>query len=254
MLIILSPAKTMDMSLIGAMPDGTQPIYDAEAEYLASEMRKFTASELEKLLKVSNKLAWFNYERYQLFDIQTTPRKPALLAYAGSVFKAINAKEFSKDDFAYAQNRIRIISTLYGLVRPLDLIKAYRIAFYLKLGGGETGNLYDYWLPKLTEPLLADIRKAGGILINLASLDVLGALQIDLLQKEITVITPEFKELRKGKYETVRTYAKIARGEMSRYIIENRIEQPDKLMHFSWNGFVFREDLSDTKNYIFVRK
>lgn len=253
MLIILSPAKTMDMSLSGTMPDGTEPIYDRDAIYLASLMRKFTVAELEKLLKVSEKLAEINYQRYQQFDKQTTPRKPALLAYAGSVFKAIHAKDFSTDDFAYAQDRIRIVSTLYGLVRPLDLIKAYRIAFYLK-PDGMTGNLYDYWLPKLTEPLLNDIRKAGGILINLASLDVLGALQMDLLQKEVTVITPEFKELRNGKYETVRTYAKIARGEMSRHIIENRVELPEELIHFSWNGFVFREDLSDTKNYIFVRK
>lgn len=253
MLIILSPAKTMDMSDAANSPKGTQPEYEKEAEYLASEMKRYPVAELKKLLKVSDKIAAINYERYQQFDSVHTPCKPALLAYNGSVFKAIQAATFSAEDFSYAQGRMRIISTLYGLVRPLDLIKAYRIAFYLKLGN-QPGDLYGYWLPKLTQPLVKAVKEAGGTLINLASLDVLEALQMNVLEKEVTVITPEFKELRNGKYETVRTYAKIARGEMSRHIIQNRIEQPGELKEFSWDGFTFNKDLSDEKNYIFTRK
>lgn len=253
MLIVLSPAKTMDMTYSGDIPPGTLPEYDKEAEYLASGMRRYTVAELGKLLKVSDKLAEINYERYQLFDNPTTPRRPALLAYNGSVFKAMNARSFSADDFNYAQDRVRIISTLYGLVRPSDLIKAYRIAFYLKLAG-QSGDLYTYWLPKLTQPLIKAAKKAGGTLINLASLDVLGAIQMDELENKVTVITPEFKELRDGKYETVRTYAKIARGGMSRYIIQNKIESPEELKKFSWSGFTFNKDISDEKSYIFTRK
>lgn len=253
MLIILSPAKTMDMSISGTMPQGTFPLYDKEAEFLASEMKKYSVPELEKLLKVSSKLAEINYERYQRFDLPDTPRKPALLAYNGSVFKALLANRFGPEDFAYAQERIRIISTLYGLVRPLDLIKAYRIAFYLKLGSGKD-DLYQYWLPLLTRPLIESVRNAGGTLVNLASLDVLGALRMNEISREVRVITPEFKELRKGKYETVRTYAKIARGEMCGNIIRNRIESPEILKQFEWNGFSFNPEISDDKNYVFTRK
>lgn len=253
MLIILSPAKTMDMSGTTNIPEGTKPEYGKEAGYLASEMKRYTVAELKKLLKVSDKIATINYERYQQFDSPLTPCKPALLAYNGSVFKAIQASTFSAGDFSYAQDRIRIISTLYGLVRPLDLIKAYRIAFYLKLGN-QPSNLYNYWLPKLTQPLIKSAKEAGGTLINLASLDVQEALQMNVLEKEVTVITPEFKELRNGKYETVRTYAKIARGEMSRHIIQNRIEQPAELKKISCDGFTFNKNLSDEKNYIFTRK
>lgn len=253
MLIILSPAKTMDMSYSGTTPKGTEPEYNNEAEYLASKMRQYSIMELARLLKISDKLAEINYERYQQFESPSTPRKQALIAYNGSVFKTLGAGSFSADDFHYAQNRIRIISTLYGLVRPLDLIKAYRIAFNLKLEN-QAEDLYSYWLPKLTQPLIRAVKDTGKILINLASLDVLGAIQMDLLEKETTVITPEFKEFRNEKYETVRTYAKIARGDMCRHIIQNKIEHPEELKKFSWNDFTFDEDISDERNYIFIRK
>lgn len=253
MLIILSPAKTMDMSVSVTLPKGTFPPYDKEAEFLASEMKKYSVPELEKLLKVSKNLAEINYERYQQFDLPDAPRKPALLAYNGSVFKAIGTDRFTPGDFAYAQERIRIISTLYGLVRPLDMIKAYRIAFYLKLGNNKN-DLYQYWLPRLTQPLISAVQKTGGVLVNLASLDVLGALRMDLIAKDVRVISPEFKELRKGKYETIRTYAKIARGKMCGEIILKRIESPETLKQFEWNGFSFNPEISDDKNYIFTRK
>ena len=147
MLVILSPAKTMDMSVVEQEFPGSTPKYTAEAEYLAEQMRRFSESQLEKMLKISPKLAAENYERYQRFGSLSNPRKQALLAYNGSVFKAIDPNSFSLEDLKYAQDRVRIISTLYGLVRPLDLIQAYRIAFAVKLDGA---NLYDYWVPKLT--------------------------------------------------------------------------------------------------------
>ena len=223
MLVILSPAKTMDMSVVEQELPGTTPEYTAEAEYLAEHMRHFSASELEKMLKISPKLAAENYERYQRFGSLSNPRKQALFAYN---------------------------STLYGLVRPLDLIQAYRIAFAVKLDGA---NLYDYWVPKLTTPLLEDVRKVGGIMVNLASMDIQGALKMDELRKQVRVITPEFQEWRDGKYETVRTYAKIARGTMTRYIVMNRVEEPEELKAFNWDGYTFNADLSDEERYFFTR-
>ena len=120
----------------------------------------------------------------------------------------------------------------------------------MKLDGA---NLYDYWVPKLTTPLLEDVRKVGGIMVNLASMDIQGALKMDELRKEVRVITPEFQEWRDGKYETVRTYAKIARGTMTRYIVMNRVEEPEELKAFNEDGYTFNADLSDEEHYFFTR-
>lgn len=254
MLILLSPAKTMDMSPALTEIAGTEPHYEAEANLLAAQMRAYSTEELEKLLKISGKLAAINFERYQRFESPEAPRSPAIFAYNGSVFKEIGVSTFSKADLLYAQDHLRMISTLYGLVRPLDLIKAYRIAFALKLGAMEGKDLYHFWLPKLTGPLICDARIGGGIIVNLASLDVLGALKMDEIYQQTKVITPEFQVYRHGKYETVRTYAKMARGAMARYILLNRIESPEKLKDFEWKGFVFAPEISDRQKYIFVRK
>lgn len=252
---MLSPAKTMDMSSreTAGFPPATEPVYEHEAEELAAAMRRFSEAELAKLLKINPSLAGLNYERYQLFGQPSNPRKAAIAAYNGSVFKAIDAVTLTKGDLLYAQDRLRIVSTLYGLVRPLDMIAAYRIAFSLRLFPDQ-GTLYDYWLPKLTEPLIRDVKMVGGVLVNLASLDIQGALRMDEVRKAVRVVTPEFQELRDGKYETVRTYAKICRGVMTRHIIQQRIESPDGLVKFMWNGFAFNPEISDGERYIFTRE
>lgn len=253
MLIILSPAKTMDMSTVPLSIPATEPVFKSEAEQLAHKMQKFSVKELEKILKISPKLAEMNFTRYQQFDQISTPSKQAVLAYNGSVFKEMRPMEFSKADFNYAQEHLRMISTLYGLVRPLDLIKAYRIAFSLKFGNTGGEELYDFWLPKLTEPLIEDVQKSGGILVNLASLDVLKALKMEEIKKQVQVISPEFQVFRNGKYETIRTYAKLARGAMARHIILNRIDSAAKLRSFEWEGFKINEKLSDGQKYVYIR-
>lgn len=254
MLIILSPAKTMDMTRNNTGLLLTRPKFEKDAGYLAKIMRKYSVEELGKLLKISKPLAEENYKRYQQFDREENPGCQALLAYNGSVFKEIRVSTFTEQDFEYAQSHLRIISTLYGLVRPLDTIKAYRLAYLPGLQDMKEKNLYEYWRPKLTVPLIEDIRKAGGILINLASLDVLGALNMEKIDQEVEIITPEFQEYRNGKYETIRTYAKQARGAMTRYILLNRIKSPEKMKEFEWEGFRFNETISDTGKYIFSRK
>lgn len=253
MLIILSPAKTMDMTGGENTPAGTKPFYEKDAEFIASKIQEYSREQLQILLQISNKLTDINYERYRDFDHPATPVKPALLAYAGSVFQHIRPQTFTSADFSYAQKHLRIISTLYGILRPLDLIKAYRIAFKIKIKGMQENNLYEYWLPKLTDPLIQDVHKAGGILVNLASLDILGSLQMEKIKEKVRILTPEFKEYREGKYETIRTYAKMARGEMTRYILMNRLEKPEQIRRFQWDGFVFCEKLSDENHYLFVK-
>ena len=252
MLILLSPAKTMNMRPARQELPKTQPRYAKQAAELAAAMRNLSVSDLERKLKISESLARLNYERYRVFDAPGHTEKQALTAYDGSVFRAMGTADFTEEDFLYAQDRLRIVSTLYGLLRPLDMIQAYRIAFGLKLPPFQ-GNLYDYWRPLLTEPLIGDVRAAGGVLVDLASLDVQGVFDMSRLDGAVKRIVPEFVEYRNGKYETIRTYAKIARGEMARYILRNRIEMPEKLKDFAGAGFRYASELSDDVRYVFRR-
>lgn len=253
MLIIISPAKTMDMSSINEASNITTiPLFLEDMKFLVSKMQELSSDELMNTLKISSKLAQINYERYKYIDSISTIEREAIIAYNGSVYKSIKAVDFSSDDMQYAQNHLRIISTLYGLLRPLDKIKAYRISYNLKFDS-INGNLYDYWLPKLTNQLIADANEVGGVILNLGSLDILGALDMNLLERKVKFITPEFKEYRDGKYETVQTYAKIARGVMTRHIIKNRVDNINDLKLFEWKQFKFNNKLSSSNKLIYTR-
>lgn len=252
MLIILSPAKTMNVSSNCQFEEGSVPYFEKDAEFLAKKMSKFSIAELAKSLKVSETLAELNYKRYKEFSDAETAKKQALFAYTGSVFKNISPSDFNNEDIHYAQDRMRIISTLYGSLRPLDMIKEYRIAYNLKLEG-VSGNLYNYWKEKITDVLIEDVKNAGGILVNLASLDILPALDMRKLESAVEIITPEFRDMKNGEYKTFVTYAKIARGAMSRYIIKERVEALVNLKKFEWNGYSFNSDLSSGANLVFTR-
>lgn len=253
MLIILSPAKTMDMSPAPVGIPVTEAEFRNDAELLAAKMRRYSLEELATLLKISPKLARENYTRYQQFDAPENSTKQALLAYNGSVFKHMAPGAWSVENLEYAQTHLRIVSTLYGLLRPLDRIKAYRMTYEVKLQG-LSGNLYDYWQPVLTDPLIAAVNNAGGVLVNLASLDVLGAFDMARVRQQVKVVTPEFVMRRNNRWETVRTYAKMARGEMARFILQQRIEKPEQLKEFVWQDFQFNEALSDEQRYVYASK
>lgn len=254
MLVLLSPAKTMNMLPDKHIHEGSVPVFNSDAEYLAEKLKQYSVDELANLLKISPTLAKTNYERYKHFDDSDAIAKPALLAYNGSVFKAIAAEDFTNLDRAYAQEHIRIISTLYGLLKPLDLIKAYRSMPYNLKIEGLSDYLQTYWKSKLTEPLLDDVEKAGGVLVNLASLDVQQALDMEKLGKRVRILTPEFRDLEHGKYEFVRTYAKIARGEMTRFIVKEKLNEVEELQKFDWGGYMFNETLSTDREYVYTRK
>ena len=251
MLIILSPAKSMDTAQTFEVQNLTTPEFDKEAQLLASKMQNYTIEELKKKLKISPALADSTFERYKVFDNLDTLQTPALLAYTGTVFKEIKATDFTQEIFDHAQQNLRIISVLYGLLRPLDNIKAYRMEYNLKLDG-LNGDIYKFWNPRLTLRLIEDVNKSGGVLINLASLDVLPALDMKLLKESVTIITPEFKSLKNGKYEVVRTYAKISRGAMTHYILKNKISDPKQLQDFEFRGYKFNPELSTDNSYIFT--
>ena len=230
MLVLLSCAKTMsDVSKV-KVPLTTVPRFQKEASEIALQMSQFAVGDLERLLRVNAKIAVENYKRYQAFHAEETPELPALFSYTGIVFKRLNPKDFSASELEYAQEHLRLTSFCYGLLRPLDVIRPYRLEGDVVLP--ELGNqtMFSYWRSRLTDTFIQDIKQAGGILCNLAS--------------------DEMKSL--FDWKRVVIYTKMSRGEMTRFILKNGIENPEDLKGFSWEGFEFDEALSDERRFVFI--
>jgi len=234
------------------VPLNTVPRFQKEASGIALQMSQFSVDELERLLRVNSKIAVENYKRYQTFHGEGTPELPALLAYTGIVFKRLNAKDFSKDDFEYAQEHLRLTSFCYGLLRPLDAIRSYRLEGDVVLPELGSQTVFSYWQSRLTDVFIKDIKKAGGILCNLASDEMKGLFNWKRVEKEVRVITPEFQVWKNGKLASIVIYIKMSRGEMTRFILKNKIENPEELKSFSWEGFEFNASLSDEKKFVFT--
>ena len=188
-------------------------------------------------------------------DVLIAEEEPlqALLAYTGVVFKNINPKDFTEADFRFAQDHLRLVSICYGLLRPLDLIKPYRMEYDVKLPELGEGNMYAYWRTRQTEPLIEEVKADDNLLINLGSMDLQPSFDWKKVEQSVRVITPDFKVWKNGKAETIVIYAKMARGQMTRYIVKNRITNPDALKDFTWEGFRYREDISSENNWIFLQ-
>lgn len=252
MLVLLSCAKTMSETSKVKTPLTTIPRFQKEASEIALQMSQFSVEEMERLLRVNAKIAVENYRRYQAFHAEGTPELPAMLAYTGIVFKRLNPKDFSNDDFEYAQQHLRLTSFCYGLLRPLDIIRPYRLEGDVVLP--ELGNqtMFSYWQSQLTDAFIEDIKNAGGILCNLASDEMKSLFDWKRVEREVRVVTPEFRVWKNGKLATIVVYTKMSRGEMTRFILKNRIDNPEDLKQFSWEGFEFDEALSDDKKLVFT--
>ncbi|MDD3039434.1 peroxide stress protein YaaA [Bacteroides sp.] len=252
MIVLLSCAKTMSDSSKIIAPFETTPRFQQEASEIALQMSQFSVEELERVLRVNSKIAVENYKRYQGFHAEGTPELPAFLAYSGIVFKRLNPRDFSIDEFYYAQEHLRLTSFCYGLLRPLDVIRLYRLEGDVVLPELGNQNLFTYWRSRLTDVFIDDIKKGGGVLCNLASDEMKGLFDWKQVEKEVCVMTPEFHVWKNGKLATVVVYTKMCRGEMARCILKNKIEDLEELKSFSWEGFEFDESLSDEKQYVFV--
>ena len=252
MLVLLSCAKTMsDVSKV-KVPLTTVPRFQKEASEIALQMSQFAVGDLERLLRVNAKIAVENYKRYQAFHAEETPELPALFSYTGIVFKRLNPKDFSASELEYAQEHLRLTSFCYGLLRPLDVIRPYRLEGDVVLP--ELGNqtMFSYWQSRLTDSFLKEIKATGGVLCNLASDEMRGLFDWKRIEQEVTIVTPEFHVWKNGKLSTIVVYTKMSRGEMTRFILKNRIESPQDLKAFHWEGFEFNERLSNEKKLIFT--
>lgn len=252
MLILLSCAKTMGNAFNDCVPFTTVPRFQSDAAEIALQMSQYSVGELEHLLRVNRKIAAENYHRYQDFHSEGTSEWAAVLAYTGIVFKRLNPKAFTEDDFRYAQDHLRLTSFCYGLLRPLDVIRPYRLEGDVQLPEPGNRTMFAYWQARLTDLFIQEIKASGGVLCYLASDEMHGLFDWKRVEREVTVITPEFRVWKNGKLATIVIYTKMSRGEMTRFILKNRIENPSQLKDFTWEGFEFHEEFSDEKKYIFI--
>lgn len=254
MIIILSPAKTLKMEKALNTNLYTEPIFIKEASTLIKELLKYSPPEMEGLMKVNYKLAQQNFMRHIRWkeDHDLSNGKQALLAYDGAVYQGISAGDLSPQQLSFANDHLRILSGLYGALRPLDLIQPYRLEMGTKLKNRRGNNLYDFWNHKLTAYLKKELQKQNdNILIDLASKEYSSV--IDMKKINVKVITPVFKEYKNGTHKVITIYTKRARGLMSRFIIENSIILPSELKEFNEEGYSYNEYLSSGVELVFTR-
>ncbi|GAA5647184.1 MULTISPECIES: peroxide stress protein YaaA [Vibrio] len=255
MLIVVSPAKTLDYESPLATENYTQPELTEHSAELIEECRKLTPADVSALMKVSDKIAGLNVARFAEWSPTFTPdnSRQAILAFKGDVYTGLDAQTLSDADFEYAQKHLRMLSGLYGLLKPLDLMQPYRLEMGTKLANARGTNLYQFWDTIITNKLNDALQAQGdNVLINLASNEYFKAVKPKHLDGQI--ITPVFKDCKNGQYKVISFYAKKARGMMARYIIENRIESVAQLTQFDTAGYYFVEEESTPTELVFKRE
>jgi len=253
-LTVLSPAKTLDYETAPITQSATLPRFMDQSALLVEDARGLDPDAIRALMGVSEQIAHLNHERFMNWQSESNSdnAKQAVLAFKGDVYTGLQAETLSEDDLDFAQTRLRILSGLYGLLRPLDLMQPYRLEMGLKFANQRGKNLYEFWGEQLTDTLNADLVSAKtDVLINLASNEYFKAVKPKLLNADI--ITPQFKDLKNGQYKMISFFAKKARGVMARYIIDNRITEPEALKSFSEAGYYYSDAQSQGDQWIFLR-
>lgn len=255
MLIVISPAKTLDYETPSKTKTFTLPDYLDDSQILIKRLREFSPLDISELMNVSDKIADLNFDRYASWTKKFTEKnaKQAVLAFKGDVYSGLDATSFSAKDFKFAQKHLRILSGLYGLLRPLDLMKPYRLEMGSKLTNPRGKNLYEFWGEEITEGLNQQLKETkSDYLINLASNEYFKSVKPKLLNADI--ITPAFKDYKSGQYKMIGIYAKKARGTLSRYIIQNQLSDVEDIKSFNGDGYKFNKTLSKGNNWVFTRK
>ena len=254
MKIVISPAKNIDFNSHFETNIISNLKFDKEANTLVSILKKYEPSKLASLMKISDKLADLNFTRYQNWEFPFTDEnaKPAVGIFNGDVYRGLDVETFDENNLQFMQKHLRILSGLYGILKPMDLIQAYRLEMGTKLKNNEGKNLYEFWGDKITKFLNEELKvEQNPVLINLASIEYFKVINKSILKAQI--ITPQFKELRNGKLKIISFSAKRARGLMSRYIIKNKIENIEDIKAFDLENYHYDDNLSDEQNFIFTR-
>ena len=255
MIVLLSPAKSLDFESPLLTKKSTQPRFIEEAAELVGQLRKLSVDEVGKLMSISDKLAELNHDRFASWEPEFTAEnsRAAILAFTGDVYQGMELDEWKAGDFATAQKRVRILSGLYGLLRPLDLMQPYRLEMGTKFANKGGKNLYEFWGESLTKTINADLKKSGsGTVVNLASNEYFSAVKPKLLEGEL--VTPVFKDEKKGTYKIISFFAKKARGMMADFIVREGITKVEDLKKFKRGGYRFSKKESDDATLVFLRK
>ncbi|MCP4387523.1 MAG: peroxide stress protein YaaA [Gammaproteobacteria bacterium] len=255
MLTVISPAKTLDFDTPTVTDAFTQPTHLTQSRKLVRRLREFSAPDLSSLMSVSPNIAELNQQRFKQWK---TPFKPenarqALFAFKGDVYLGLDAYSMNSADVEFAQDHLRILSGLYGLLRPLDLMQAYRLEMGTRLDTEQGKNLYQFWDGRITNSLNQELRHSDSkTLINLASGEYFKSIKSKNLKGEI--VTPVFRDYNKGSYQVIGFFAKKARGMMARYLIDNRIDEANALKDFDYAGYSYAPELSDDNEWMFTRR
>jgi len=255
MLIVISPAKSLDFSIQTNIKEYSIPPFLNDSKLLIGNLRKYRPEQLSSLMNISAKLAELNYERFVKWHLPFSPEnaKPALFVFKGDVYQGLDTETLSKEDISFANNHLRILSGLYGILKPLDLIQEYRLEMGTKLKNERGKNLYEFWGDKITGEINKAVEQSSGekFLINLASNEYFKSINKKKLNYE--VITPVFKDYKNGQYKIISFFAKKARGLMSRFIIQNCIEKAEDIKAFNLSDYRYNEELSKDKEWVFTR-
>ena len=255
MIHLLSPAKTLDFDTPSTVNTHSEAAFLEHSMALVKKARTLSKKGLEKLMGISSSLAELNHDRFQQWsqDITMENGKQAILAFTGDVYRGLDATTLTEKELEFAQDHLRILSGLYGILKPLDLMLPYRLEMGTSLTVGKHKNLYQFWGSMLTEKLNEDLAKQQEpTIINLASNEYFKAIKPKELKGRL--ITPQFKDAKNGEYKAIMTFAKLARGYMSRYIIQNKILRSDDILGFNSNGYRYNESLSTADEPVFTRE
>ncbi|MEW6521083.1 MAG: peroxide stress protein YaaA [Thermodesulfobacteriota bacterium] len=253
MLLIISPAKTQDFN-VRDYPRFTRPVLLAQSRLLIERLRELNAAELMRLMKISPALAELNRQRYQDFHLpfELGKARQALLAFRGDVYGGIEADQYDDEDFSFAQAHLRILSGLYGVLKPLDLIQPYRLEMGIRLANPRGADLYAFWGNMISETLNNDLAdQTEPVLVNLASREYFQAVKPAALQARILTIA--FKENKNNRYQVIGIHAKRARGLMTNFVIKNRLTAVNDLQSFTQHGYQYRGSLSTAEEWVFCR-
>lgn len=254
MLMVISPAKTLDYDSPLATDRHTQPDFLDDACELIDQLKELEPHQVSNLMHISDKLGQLNAERFRNWQLPFTPdnARQAVLAFKGDVYTGLQAETFSDDDFDFAQDHLRMLSGLYGLLRPLDLMQPYRLEMGTRFENRRGKDLYAFWGDQLTEEVNRLLAADDDVLVNLASNEYFKSIRKKALNGRL--VTPQFKDWKNGQYKMISFYAKKARGLMCRYAIQNRIRQAEDLKGFDLEGYRFSAEQSDQNNWVFLRK
>jgi len=254
MLALISPAKKLDFESQIKLQELSQPNFLDEANLLVKKAKTLSKQDLARSMKLSESLAELNFQRFKNFSVpfNLANAKQAAFAFKGDTYIGLNIDSFSNNDIQFAQKHLRILSGLYGILRPLDLIQPYRLEMGARFQPPKSSTLYDFWGDHITNTINTELMGHDNrTLINLASNEYFKVIKVEKVYGKI--ITPVFKEIKKGKIRTLGMFAKRARGMMGKFIVNNRLKSPDGLKRFNEQGYSYKHELSNTEKWVFTR-